>query len=436
MDRLQWLSAQPWLETDTASSSSSAHPLRTAEHSFASHEICEGIATFALITKDATTDDDDSAERIAFRASLLASRWETRIRLALQPEPPATGAKRRREEAGELPPSRLLVRFESAGRALQGRLLHTQIERLVENVSELPPPDTPVPPPFLKLYLPAGLEMTITPLPELSPASGAEQLRKVLGRMWATLPKAQPPPPQQQPVEQPEAAADAAPPAEPQAASSSTSCASRVAGWHAFLRDVSELAGELEEVATQGKAAAQAVAAAGGDAAAAIAAATTTPASPVAPKGKGLFGGGASPTRKGGGGGGGGGGLFGRAKRPSQLVRAAAAAATPGGGGSSRLSDLLTSLPTHLSHAMPASAAEGAATKAAAEAAVRGAEAAYSQQALRLLQGSAATGAAAAAASSEAEAESVEASAQRSREQLKKAYAARLSALLLPGRSE
>ncbi len=85
---------------------------------------------------------------------------------------------------------------------------------------------------------------------------------------------------------------------------------------------------------------------------------------------------------------------------------------------------------------MPASAAEGAATKAAAEAAVTSAEAAYSQQALRLLQGSAATGAAAAAASSEAEAESVEASAQRSREQLKKAYAARLSALLLPGRSE
>ena len=42
-----------------------------------------------------------------------------------------------------------------------------------------------------ELRLPAGVELTITPLPELTPTSGAEQLRKVLGRMLASLPPAE-----------------------------------------------------------------------------------------------------------------------------------------------------------------------------------------------------------------------------------------------------
>ena len=104
MDRLAFLRAQPWLEEDappTAAHTPAAPPLRTAEQAFASHEIYEGIATFALAAEaendageEATADSDSlpASRRLAFRASLLASKWETRIRLALQPDGEDAGA--------------------------------------------------------------------------------------------------------------------------------------------------------------------------------------------------------------------------------------------------------------------------------------------------------------------------------------------------------
>ena len=48
-------------------------------------------------------------------------------------------------------------------------------------------------PPFVRLGF-AAVELTIMPLPELSPSTGADQLRRVIGRMLS-LPSASPPPP-------------------------------------------------------------------------------------------------------------------------------------------------------------------------------------------------------------------------------------------------
>ena len=225
MDRLDFLRAQPWLDPDVDLAHRS-----TQEQAFSAAEIFEGIATI----------EDSSGQQVGFRASLLASSRETRIRLAIRPASSneRAGSKRRRgdgaaDEDGAADAASLFVRFEAAGRALQGRLLHTQIERLSDNVSvpHQPTPDAP----FVRMRL-GAIDLLLAPLPELTPAIGAEQLRRLLGHMASALP----------------IAGGAAAPV-PSAAASALSTeellaemGTRTAHWQAFVRCARELANQLD----------------------------------------------------------------------------------------------------------------------------------------------------------------------------------------------
>ena len=193
MDRLAFLRAQPWFEEeDSTSSASKAPALRTQESIFSSCEIYEGLASFHYVInaqEDLAADggkEDGAATAagapIAFKSSLLASSVETRIRLALRPvqQQQCAGTKRPRDDASNNNnndsdgPSELLVRFESAGRALQGRLLHTHIISIMENVTSgeaAPDAREEEPPPFLSMRLRPTLDLRISPLPELSHAA-------------------------------------------------------------------------------------------------------------------------------------------------------------------------------------------------------------------------------------------------------------------------
>ena len=62
MERLSFIRAQPWFEEEDAAS---AHvpPLRTQEHTFASHEIFEGLATFLLASDTDGDEEGDETQR-------------------------------------------------------------------------------------------------------------------------------------------------------------------------------------------------------------------------------------------------------------------------------------------------------------------------------------------------------------------------------------
>ena len=480
MDRLAFLKAQPWLEDDSAQASApviagaaapAPPPLRSAENAFSAHEIYEGVATFAARAGD-QPDGAEASEHLAFRASLLASRWETRIRLALQPiedehTPVPAGAKRRRGDGAAGERCRLLVRFETAGRSWQARVLHTQIERISENVTELPAPGTEASAPYLRLRLPPGLDLTITPLPELSPANGAEQLRRVLGRMMTSLPRAvaHTPAEPQAPLlgTQPRAAPvgcqlgedRAAAPTEGLTREPVADVSARITSWQAFMRCVRELADELEDGAKRQ----DARPAAGADGTLSDAAGVGAPAFSAPRSGSGSAGGGGLFSR---GGVHGGSGLLGSGALSASRQIGSAARPTTGslGGGGSRpqrnspgIDELLTALPIHMSHALPPTAAEGSALYAAAQARQDTMASNYVQHALAALQGSAPPKAAietahAASAASRGVASAgqsddawmaggfgADVSLHQRREALKRAYASRLSAMLLPGRA-
>ena len=116
---------------------------------------------------------------------------------------------------------------------------------------------------------------------------------------------------------------------------------------------------------------------------------------------------------------------------------------TTGQKGDTRVNELLAALPRHLAQAMPTSCASAGRARCA-DAAAQGAEAAYVQLATKLLQvapcatpvrnGGGPLGAdCSAGRSQENEAVALVASA---REAMKRAYATKLSAVLLPGRME
>ena len=206
----------------------------------ASFEIFEGIASFALTDSSSPAHHDDVDEdatfgaissdsrRITFRASILASSWETRVCLALRPLPQGTthglssktaesgqpaqplpaGTKRRRDES--VAPTdaacELLVRFESSGRVLQGRLLHGHVMRMREDVTldaaagrEATTASTDAPgvasqrsvAPYVRLQLTPHLELTLSALPEHSNATATEQLQRLVTRLLDSL---RPPP--------------------------------------------------------------------------------------------------------------------------------------------------------------------------------------------------------------------------------------------------
>ena len=259
MDRFDFIRCQPWFEEmqinpAAIGGGAAVHPsaltqalplLRTSEHAFAQFEVFEGVATFELVDRadaevtstyyaaachgDALADDFPdrdgiSSRRIAFRASVLSSSYETRIRLALRPTagtsvgrehntdplserdpPPPAGSKRRRDASPPDVATELLVRFESAGRALQGRLLHRHVIRMRENVSAdgrgasrpsgsapvaqgsaLPSAGAPATP-LVRLQLTPHLELCLAALPEHTHAMAAEQMRQLVNRMVTSL---------------------------------------------------------------------------------------------------------------------------------------------------------------------------------------------------------------------------------------------------------
>ena len=105
------------------------------------------------------------------------------------------------------------------------------------------------------------------------------------------------------------------------------------------------------------------------------------------------------------------------------------------GPAAARVSELLQALPLHLAGAMPPTAEAGEAALAAAEAAEASAVSSYVQHALSMLQGSAAAPPPAPSASASDAAQSAEERLKTAYEQMERAYAAKLGALMLPGRS-
>ena len=320
MERFTFLRAMPWFEEEPDSGASGA--LRTAEHDFATKEIFEGVATLEHAAEAA--HGDASSVQLTFRASLLASSRETRVRVAMRAgstPTTAAGSKRRRDGGADECAASLLLRFESGGRALQGRLLHTMVERLTENVTESPPPATE--PPYLRFHL-GAVNLILQPLPELDAASGTAQLRRVVERMLDTLPRAAP-------RAQKAASAEGSPlqlscPSPPQPrhgddvlppdADDSSALITRTAHWQAFVRCARQLADRL-----LGEDAAADAGSSGGN-------------------GNGNASGNEGSRS------GGPGGLFGGALAPPPL-------------GDTRAAELLTALPVHYSRAMPISRAAG-----------------------------------------------------------------------------
>ena len=444
MDRLHFLRAQAWFEEEDPHAAASAPDgpahLRTQENAFASFEVFEGLASFFLVHdhqhdgvgrsggSDGLSHGDRSGECvpaappvgdvIAFRASLLASNVETRVRIALRPccsnaaaaghaaaAEDIVGTKRPRTDSlapsasssssNGVGASELLMRFESGGRSLQGRVLHTHVRSMTENVSDPAPIDEhDALPPFVALRLGPTLELRISPLPELSRASGGEQLRRLVGRMLSSLPRRpaplalSAPPADAAPAAAGAAAAPAAAVAAAAVASSSDdgwsgapALCDRIASWHGFLRSARELADELEG---------------------------RVPSPSLAPQPDGM------------------------------------SMRTTGQKGDTRVNELLAALPRHLVQAMPTSRASSIAEQDDADAAARGAEAVYVELATKLLQvapcatpvrnGGGPLGAdCSAGRSQENEAVALVASA---REAMKRAYSTKLSAVLLSGRME
>ena len=246
MERLSFIRAQPWFEPDVRQSRD------TQEQLFAGDEIFEGIATF-----------EEGQQLLGFRASPLASSLETRVRVALRragADSGGAGIKRRLDGACTNPAevgSVLLLRFEAAGSYLQGRLLHTHIRELTDNVSNASAScgvsavaiKTRA---FLRMRL-AALDLIIMPLPELSVSAGMEQVQRLLTHMLQ-LPTLSAEPPPKAPRARVSAVLD--PPQVVSRAPVPTDAAwladvdHRTAHWDAFVRCAGELATRLEGMAS------------------------------------------------------------------------------------------------------------------------------------------------------------------------------------------
>ena len=176
--RLNFIRSQPWFEVD-----------EQKDQAFAANEVFEGIATF----------EDHARRPLAFRTTLLSSATETRVRMAIRPAVKSNGGggglKRPHPDGSHCPESTsgrgqaaaLLLRVESAGHALQGRLVHSHIRRLCDNLSTADASNQPRHmTPSIRMRL-AALDMVLAPLPGLSFTQGATQLRRLLGLMETEL---------------------------------------------------------------------------------------------------------------------------------------------------------------------------------------------------------------------------------------------------------
>ena len=141
MQRLQFLAAQPWFDPSTE------------QWPCGGDELFVGLVTFEL-AGDALHRRAEAREVLLdFEAPLLASRTQSQFRLALRKARPEVGGKRSSSAALDNRPcghlkEGLFAHVATAGDALHGILLHTQITRMTDNVQDrraLPPT------PFLRL---------------------------------------------------------------------------------------------------------------------------------------------------------------------------------------------------------------------------------------------------------------------------------------------
>jgi len=183
--------------------------------------------------------------RLHFRAPLLGSGTETRLRLALERPNTTAGTKRRCDDGL----TRLLACFDSDDGPLVCHILHRQVGRISDNVNEWRAAAAAASahagsrvngcvrvadvrttlPPFLALQF-GPLLLRLTHDSDVPDARGAELLGATRDAMLRELPRAAAPP----------AAAPAEAPDRPEAA---TSVGMRVAHWQAFVRCAHHLLG-------------------------------------------------------------------------------------------------------------------------------------------------------------------------------------------------
>jgi len=166
MQRLQFLAAQPWFDPSTE------------QWPCGGDELFVGLVTFEL-AGDALHRRAEAREVLLdFEAPLLASRTQSQFRLALRKARPEVGGKRSSSAALDNRPcghlkEGLFAHVATAGDALHGILLHTQITRMTDNVQDrraLPPT------PFLRLEF-GGVALVLQPLPETPLCSAVDNLR-------------------------------------------------------------------------------------------------------------------------------------------------------------------------------------------------------------------------------------------------------------------
>ena len=261
MQRADFLRAQRWFDPLAAD----AWPCAGAEPLFA------GVVSFEALTAPGA-----GTSPLDFAAPLLGSRTQSRCQLALR-HPPRVGSKRPLGDTE--PPSSsgvaagagaaLLVRVEAAGcEPVHGRILHPQIDQLVDNFEE----DRPTPRvPCLSLRF-GSVWMVLLPDAETPIPAAVESLRNTTQRMMQVArererqtesPLATPPcrarassslPPRRLAPRQalrPESASGV-PSSSPSPSPSSpprprVPTARRVGHWHGFLRCTQALVGRLRQ---------------------------------------------------------------------------------------------------------------------------------------------------------------------------------------------
>ena len=156
--RLQFLAAQPWFDP-------SAEPWPCG-----GDELFVGLVTFELAGDGLQRKAESRDVLLDFKAPLLASRTQSQFRLALRKARPRPAVGSKRSSSAVLDDDRLrphghaqegrqgsclFAHVATAGVALHGQLLHTQITRMTDNVQVLAGGSSHAisPMPFLRLQV-------------------------------------------------------------------------------------------------------------------------------------------------------------------------------------------------------------------------------------------------------------------------------------------
>ena len=161
--RLQFLAAQPWFDP-------SAEPWPCG-----GDELFVGLVTFELAGDGLQRKAESRDVLLDFKAPLLASRTQSQFRLALRKARPRPAVGSKRSSSAVLDDDRLrphghaqegrqgsclFAHVATAGVALHGQLLHTQITRMTDNVQVLAGGSSHAisPMPFLRLQVSASTQ--------------------------------------------------------------------------------------------------------------------------------------------------------------------------------------------------------------------------------------------------------------------------------------